>query len=81
MRTIKEITTKHRQNGNKLFYIGRKEQGIEETVKNRFREKSVQFRKQIKTTPLMETEAEEKYYIHDPVFDGFWSIIRQICRI
>lgn len=33
MRTIKEITTKHRQNGNKLFYIGRKEQGIEETVK------------------------------------------------
>ena len=33
MRIIKEITTKHRQNGNKLFYIGRKEQGIEETVK------------------------------------------------
>ena len=33
MRTIKEITTKHRKNGNKLFYIGRKEQGIEETVK------------------------------------------------
>ena len=33
MRTIKAITTKHRQNENKLFYIGRKEQGIEETVK------------------------------------------------
>ena len=63
MRTIKAITTKHRQNENKLFYIGRKEQGIEETVKNRFREKSVQFRKQMKAMPLMETEVEEEYYM------------------
>ena len=63
MRTIKAITTKHRQNENKLFYIGRKERGIEEAVKNIFREKSIQFRKQMKTTPLMETEAEEEYYM------------------
>ena len=45
--------------------IRRKEQGIKETVKNTFREESVQFQKHMKTTPLMETEVEEEYYMDE----------------
>ena len=38
-------------------------QTIEESLRNKFREESVQFQKQMKTTPLMEMEVEEEYYM------------------
>ena len=40
-------------------------QVFEESLRNRFREESVQFQKQIKTTPLKETKVEEEYYMDE----------------
>ena len=38
---------------------------IEESLRNKFREESVQFKEQMKTTPLMEKEVEEEYYMDE----------------
>ena len=40
-------------------------QTIEESLRNKFREESVQFKEQMKTTPLMEKEVEEEYYMDE----------------
>ena len=42
-------------------------QAIEESLRNKFREESVQFKEQMKTTPLMEMEIEEEYYMDENI--------------